>query len=78
MNRLGTFVSLVLVAGLLVLALSTVFLLSVNIGPCGPNSVFGWICFFGAMVGVTVICIGIILSAFKILKYFRIRSRHED
>jgi hypothetical protein len=40
--------------------------------------VFGWICFFGALGGLAVICIGIILSAVKIVKYFWIRSRHKD
>ena len=78
LSRLGTFISPVLIAGLVVFGLSVVFLFTATFGPCGPNSTFGWVCFFSVLVGLAVICVGIILSAVKTIKYFWSRSRHKD
>jgi hypothetical protein len=77
LGKLGTFVSPLLVVGIVVVSLSVVFVQTSGFGPCGPNSTWGWFWFFSLMVGLAVICIGLVLSAVKTLKYFWLRMRHK-
>ena len=77
-GKLAIFISPVFIVGVMVLGVSVVFLFPVGLGPCGPTSTWGWIWFFGVMLGLAVICLGLLLSAVRTLRYFWLRLRHKD